>query len=83
MTYQANIHITLKPGVLDTQGKAITGALHSLNFNQVTDTRLGKYIEVKLDTGSEAEAKKLADEMCKALLANQVIENYRYEVVSA
>lgn len=78
---KARIHITLKNGVLDPQGKAIQGALGALGFSGVNDVRQGKYIEVALTETDEAKAKAEVDRMCKDLLANTVIENYSFELV--
>ena len=73
---KTRIHITLKQGVLDPQGKAIHHALESLGFNGINDVRQGKLIELDLEDGaSDAD---IAD-MCRKLLANTVIENYRIE----
>ncbi len=77
---KARITITLKPGVLDPQGKAIEGALHALGFGGVDDVRQGKYIEVALTESDPAKAKDEVERMCEALLANTVIENYSYEL---
>lgn len=77
---KTQIYITLKNGVLDTQGKAINNALHSLGFGNVNDVRQGKYMEIDIDAKSAEEAKKQASAMCEKLLANMVIENYRVEV---
>lgn len=74
---KAKIYITLKQGVLDPQGKAVQQALASLGFNEVKDVRVGKYIELELEKNSEERIK----EMCERLLANTVIESYRYEIV--
>ncbi len=79
---KARIKITLKNGVLDPQGKAIQGALGALGFSGVDDVRQGKYIEVALAEMDEAKAKDAVERMCKDLLANTVIENYSYELVS-
>ncbi len=79
---KTQIYITLKNGVLDTQGKAITNALHSLGFDNVNDVRQGKYMEIDVDAKSAEEAKKQASAMCEKLLANMVIENYRVEVAA-
>ena len=79
---KARIRITLKNGVLDPQGKAIQGALGALGFNGVEDVRQGKYIEVALHETDEAKAKAHVERMCKELLANTVIENYSYELVT-
>ncbi|MBU0725940.1 MAG: phosphoribosylformylglycinamidine synthase subunit PurS [Alphaproteobacteria bacterium] len=78
---KAKIHITLKNGVLDPQGKAIGHALGSLGFSGVDEVRQGKYIELDLAETDPAKAKAAVDEMCKKLLANTVIENYTVEVV--
>ncbi len=79
---KARIHITLKNGVLDPQGKAIQQALAGLGFDAVEDVRQGKYIEVALaESDAEAARTKVSD-MCEKLLANTVIENYDIEIVT-
>ena len=78
---KAKVHITLKNGVLDPQGKAVEHALHGMGFNGVGGVRQGKYIEVDLPQGDKAQAKTQVEDMCKALLANTVIENFSVEVV--
>ena len=78
---KARIHITLKTGVLDPQGKAISHALGNLGFSGVTDVRQGKYIELELAETDQAKAKARLNEMCRKLLANTVIENYSIELV--
>ncbi len=77
---KAKVHITLKNGVLDPQGKAVEHALLGLGFSGVTDVRQGKFIELKLAGTDKAKAKSQVEDMCKALLANTVIENYSVEV---
>ena len=79
---KARVIVTLKPGVLDPQGKAVEHSIVSLGYNNVTDTRIGKYIELKLNASSQDEAKRITDEVCKKLLANPVIEDYEFEVTS-
>lgn len=77
---KARVHITLKNGVLDPQGKAIQHALGALGFDGVDDVRQGKYIELDLtDTNKEA-AQANVEEMCKKLLSNMVIENYTIDI---
>ncbi len=76
---KARVHVTLKPGVLDPQGRAIHHALEGLGFDGVSDVRAGKMIELELDEGTDDAA---IDEMCRRLLANTVIENYRIEKVA-
>ena len=78
---KARIRITLKPGVLDPQGKAIKNALASLGFTGVEDVRQGKYIEVDLAEADAASAREQVERICRKLLANTVIENYAYELV--
>lgn len=77
---KARVHVTLKNGVLDPQGKAIQHALGSLGFDGVDDVRQGKYIELDLSTTDKAAAEANVEEMCKNLLANMVIENYSIEI---
>ena len=78
---KARVHITLKNGVLDPQGKAVEHALHGLGFGNVSGVRQGKFIELDLKSSDRATAKKEVEDMCRALLANTVIENYAVEVV--
>ena len=77
---RAKIYITLKPGLLDAQGKTIKGALESLGFKGVKEVRVGKYLEIELNHARASTAKKDVERMCKKLLANPVIETYRIEV---
>lgn len=78
---KAKIHVTLKNGVLDPQGKAVQHALAGLGFSGVEDVRQGKFIELELSETDPAKAEAQAEEMCKKLLANTVIENYAVEIV--
>ena len=77
---RGRVIVTLKEGVLDPQGKAVAQALESLGFRGVQDVRVGKVIEIVLDTESPAEAEATIREMCRRLLANPVIEDYRVDV---
>ena len=77
---KATVHITLKNGVLDPQGKAIGNALHNLGFNDVEQVRVGKFIEVEVKETDKSKAEQKLKSMCDQLLANTVIENYRIEV---
>jgi phosphoribosylformylglycinamidine synthase len=79
---KAKIHVTLKSGVLDPQGKAVGHALGGLGFTGVGEVRQGKYIEIELSETDANAAKASVEEMCKKLLANTVIENYAVEIVS-
>lgn len=79
---KARVHITLKNGVLDPQGKAIHHALQGLGFDTVSDVRQGKVIELELDETDAAAAEARIAEMCEKLLANTVIENYAVEIIA-
>jgi phosphoribosylformylglycinamidine synthase subunit PurS len=78
--YLAKIYVTLKPTVNDPQGLTIKGALHTLGFNAVQEVRAGKYLEIKVDEKDKERATTHVQEMCKKLLANPVIENFRFEL---
>lgn len=79
---KAKVYVTLKPSVLDPQGKAIHHSVELLGYKNVTDIRQGKYFEVALDSSiSEADAKTQAEKIASDILANPVIEDYRVEVV--
>jgi phosphoribosylformylglycinamidine synthase len=78
--FLARVYVSLKPTVNDPQGLTIAAGLQSLGFAGVSDVRAGKYIEVSLDAASAEEAKTQVDAMCDKLLANPVIESYRFEV---
>jgi phosphoribosylformylglycinamidine synthase PurS subunit len=77
---KARIHVTLKNGVLDPQGRAIAGALHTMGFAEVDDVRQGKYIELDIKEENRKKAEAAVEKMCEGLLANTVIENYKYEL---
>ena len=77
---KAKIYITLKNGVLDPQGKAIQGALGHLGFDGVDGVRQGKFIEIQLNDNNKQDAENKVKDMCEKLLANTVIENYRFEI---
>ena len=79
----AKINVTLKKGVLDSQGKAVHHALNDLGYSEVQDVHLGKYMEVSLSGLSEQEAETRVTEMCEKLLANTVIESYRFTLEPA
>ena len=78
---KARVHITLKYGVLDPQGRAIAHALGGLGFAGVKDVRQGKYIELDLADTDRSQARTKVEAMCNRLLANTVIENYAIELV--
>jgi len=76
---KVQVHVSLKPGVLDPQGRAIHHALEGLGFSGVEDVRAGRLIELEVDDSVTDEA---LDQMCRTLLANMVIENYRIERIA-
>jgi len=76
----AKVYVTPKRGVLDPQGKAVEQALHSLGFGEVADVRIGKYIEIRIGEGAADQAEPRIRQMCEKLLANQVIEDFRFEI---
>ena len=76
----ARIVVTPKPVVNDPQGITVKQGLAILGFSEVSDVRVGKYIEVSLEASSEHEARQRVESMCKQLLANHVIEDYHFEI---
>lgn len=81
--FLARVYVTLKPTVNDPQGLTIRGALHSLGFSDVDSVRAGKYLEVRLNAADRKQAEAQVSEMCRKLLANPVIENFRFELEEA
>ena len=78
--YLAKVHVTLKPTVNDPQGLTIKGALHDLGFQSVSSVRVGKYMELVLQEKSRSKAEAQLEDICRRLLANPVIERYRFEL---
>jgi phosphoribosylformylglycinamidine synthase subunit PurS len=76
----AKVIVTPKPVVNDPQGITVKQGLATLGFHEVSDVRVGKYIEVSLEASSEHEARKLVEAMCRQLLANHVIEDFHFEI---
>ncbi len=76
---KAKVYVTLKQGILDPAGKAVVGGLRSMGFDEVQDARLGKYIELEVEPGPDLDAR--LDAMCRKLLANPVMEDFRVELV--
>ena len=74
---KVKVVVTLKSGVLDPQGKAIQQTLNGMGFANVKDVRQGKYFDLDIDESDEQKAKQSAEEICKKLLANQVIEDFK------
>ncbi|MGD1805965.1 phosphoribosylformylglycinamidine synthase subunit PurS [Dapis sp. BLCC M126] len=78
--YQAHIYVTLRPSVLDPAGTAVQSGLAQMGHENVEQIRIGKYIELKLQATDEATARSQVELICDQLLANPVIENYRFEL---
>ena len=78
--YQARIYVTLRSSVLDPAGTAVESGLQQMGYTEVESVRIGKYIEMQLTATNEEQAKQHLDQMCDRLLANTVIENYRFEL---
>ena len=81
--FLARVYVTLKPTVNDPPGLTIRGGLHSLGFTSVQSVRSGKYMEIKIDAASRADADAQVAEMCRKLLANPVIEEFRFDLDEA
>ena len=80
---KAKVYITLKPSVLDPQGKAIHHSVELLGYEKIEDVRQGKYFEIALDANtSETDARQTAERIAKNVLANPVIEDYKVEIVN-
>ena len=77
---QVRVFVTPRKGILDPQGRAVESSLQSLGFKKVSGVRVGKYITLEIDARTASEARDEAKKMCDALLANPVIEDYRFEV---
>lgn len=76
---KVKIYVTLRESVLDPQGSAVMGSLHKMGYGEVEDVRIGKYLELVI-SDSERDVDGLVNELCHRLLANTVIEDYRYEI---
>lgn len=81
--FKANITVTLRPSILDPQGKAMQHALHDLGQTSITQIRAGKHIEMLIDVATEGEAHQIAENACKKLLANEVMEDFAIEIERA
>jgi phosphoribosylformylglycinamidine synthase PurS subunit len=79
--YRAEVIVTLKPGVLDPQGKAVGGGLAALGYGEVSEVRVGKFIELRLQADDAETARRRVEEMGRRLLANPVIEDFRVRIL--
>jgi phosphoribosylformylglycinamidine synthase len=80
VTFIAKVYVTPKAAVLDPAGRAVASSLATLGYTEVDDVRLGKYIEVRLNADGKERARERVGEMCRRLLANEVIEEFRFDV---
>lgn len=80
MLFTSKINISIRKTILDPQGKAIEHSLKSLGFDSIEETRVGKFIELKINAATKEEAEKISEDACKKLLANPVMEDYSFEV---
>lgn len=78
---KANVYVTLRKSILDPQGVAVKNALKSLGHNEIRSVRIGKFIELELDGAAENEAEAKVKEYCQKLLANEVMEDFRFEII--
>ena len=78
--FQSTITVTLRKSILDPQGKAVEHAIHSLGYSSVEDVRIGKQIQLSINSASKQEAERITDDVCKKLLANMVMEDYTFTV---
>ncbi|WP_075979859.1 phosphoribosylformylglycinamidine synthase subunit PurS [Bacillus massilinigeriensis] len=77
--YKVKVYVTLRESVLDPQGTAVKNSLHTLNYSNVADVRIGKYMELLIEK-SNRDVEEVVNEICDRVLANTVIEDYRYEI---
>ncbi|AGY56506.1 phosphoribosylformylglycinamidine synthase subunit PurS [Gloeobacter kilaueensis] len=82
MYYKATIRVTLRPSVLDPAGVAVRSGLQQLGYTGVSNVRIGKYIELELEATDDAEARRQIDRLCDQMLANPVIEVYKFEIAA-
>lgn len=80
--YRAFVTITLKKGVLDSQGKAVASSLHDMGYGKLEEVRVGRYVELALEAASHDEALAMTESICDDLLVNDLIEERRIEVVT-
>ncbi len=81
--YLSKITVTLRKSILDPQGKAVEHGIHSLGYEKVEDVRVGKFIELAVDTATRKEAEEVTREVCKKLLANPVMEDFSFVIEEA
>lgn len=78
--FKATVYVTLRESVLDPQGNAVHESLHSLGYDEVRDVRIGKYMELEINSDEQTAAEERVRDMCEKLLANTVIEDFRFDL---
>jgi phosphoribosylformylglycinamidine synthase subunit PurS len=78
--FKATVYVTLRESVLDPQGNAVQESLHSLGYDEIGEVRIGKYMELEIDSNDQKNAEERVKDMCEKLLANTVIEDYRFDL---
>lgn len=78
--YRSKIVVTLRKSILDPQGKAVEHGVHSLGFEKVKDVRIGKFVEMNVQTDNKAEAERITKEVCEKLLANPIMEDFHFTI---
>lgn len=78
--YNVKVYVTYKESILDPQGEAVRGAVHRMGFDEIDDIRIGKYFEIKVSKQEERSVEEVIETVCDKLLANVVMETYRYEI---
>lgn len=78
--YNVKVYVTYKESILDPQGEAVRGAVHRMGFDEIDDIRIGKYFEIKVSQTDERSVEAVIETVCDKLLANVVMETYRYEI---
>lgn len=81
--YHARIYVTLKKSILDPKGKATYGALRNIGFDGISDVRIGKMVDLKIEASGEQDALEIARNACEKLLVNEVMEDYEIELIAA
>ncbi|GAA0478528.1 MAG: phosphoribosylformylglycinamidine synthase subunit PurS [Alkalibacterium thalassium] len=78
--YNVKVYVTYKESILDPQGEAVRGAVHRMGFDEIEDIRIGKYFEIKVSDTDDRSVEEVIETICDKLLANVVMESYRYEI---
>lgn len=78
--YNVKVYVTYKESILDPQGEAVKGAVHRMGFDEIEDMRIGKYFEIKVSENDQRSVEEVIETVCDKLLANVVMETYRYDI---